>query len=60
MDSDDSDNSDEVVAQLIINGTLPGFNGDESSDNEGISIRAHNKDRAFGEHDDRFDRMYFS
>lgn len=57
---DESDNSNELFAQMIISGALSGFGRDESSDDERICVRAPYKKRSFDECDARFDKMYFS
>lgn len=60
MESDHSYYTDEILAQLIIDRSIPGFGQEDDPVDETIRTRATNKKRPFVEGDLHFDRIYFN
>lgn len=59
--SDDSEMSNEIVAEMLLNGVLSGVRFDASADDEcpSVCLRCINKNQAFYDRNARFDRLYF-
>lgn len=56
---DDSAATDELIAQLVLEGKLPRFGPDKVWEEERVRVRAPNKKRRFKKSEERFERLYF-
>lgn len=59
MDTDDSNESAEAVAMMVLDGTIPGIGQSELWEEEKVCIRRVNKRRSFKKVNERFEDFYF-
>lgn len=55
-----SNDNEEIIAEMITSGDIVGLDdGDSSDDGQTVRVRATNKNRLFQQSDAQFDRLYF-